>query len=63
MDEHSYDEGVRDGRIQSLESIVKQHAEKFDHHENRLRIMERILYGLIGAFALIQFIPTLEKIF
>lgn len=55
-----YQAGLRDGRIAALETIVTKHEEKFDHHEQRLRIMERILYILIGAIALIQILPALR---
>ena len=50
-----YDEGRRDARLEQLEEVQK-------HHESRLRLIERILWGLIGAFTLIQLVPTLQKI-
>lgn len=62
-DQHSYEEGVRDGKIEALEQIVARHEKRFDVHEGRLRIMERILYGLIGALALIEFMPAFQKLF
>lgn len=63
VEEHGYNEGLRDGRIKALEHVVSQHSRKFDSHESRLRIMERILYGLIGALALIEFLPKLQLFF
>jgi len=61
--EHDYEAGLREGRLRALEEIVKNHDERFDHHEQRLRIMERILYTLVGAIALIQLMPALQKFF
>ena len=57
-----YEQGLRDGRISSLEETIKNHADKFDSHERRLQVAERILYGLIGAFALVQFLPELKRL-
>ena len=59
---HDFEAGLREGRLRALEKIVRNHDERFDHHEQRLRIMERILYMLIGAIALIQLMPILQKV-
>lgn len=59
---HGYEEGVRDGKIQALERMVANHEKRFDIHEGRLRIMERMLYGLIGALALIEFMPAIGSL-
>lgn len=57
-----YEAGLRDGKIQALEKMVSSHQERLDHHETRLRAAERILYGLIGALALIELIPAIKEL-
>lgn len=61
-DNHSYVEGLRDGKISALEKNETVHKERLDNHEKRLVVAERILYGLIGAITLIQLvIPIFGK--
>lgn len=57
-----YHEGVRDGRIASLEAQRDDHNLRLDMHERRLQMQERITYGLIGAIALAEFLPTLRAL-
>ena len=61
-DDHDYEAGLRDGRLKSLERDMRETNNRIDHHERRLAIMERILFGLIGALFLIQFLPTLQAL-
>lgn len=56
-----YERGVRDGKIESLEGMLRDHKEILMSHEVRLRSAERILYALIGVYALVQFTPALRK--
>jgi hypothetical protein len=57
-----YQEGLRDGKIESLEATVKKAHDRIDSHDKRLTAQERITYSLLGALALIQVWPTIEKI-
>ena len=57
-----YDAGRRDGELKALEIIQRNHSERLDHHERRLQMQERITYGLIGAIALAEFLPTIREI-
>lgn len=59
----AYEQGKRDGRIEALERITEHHDIRFDAYERRLQIAERILYGLIGSFILINFLPELKRLF
>ena len=63
MSDHDYEAGLRDGKIEALEKMLCSHRERLDHHETRLRAAERILYGLIGAMALIEFVPAIKGFF
>jgi len=62
MPDHGYEEGRRDERVESLKTLQKDHSERLDHHEKRLQMQERITYGLIGAIALAEFLPTLRSL-
>ena len=57
MDEkqlHGYEEGLRDGRIQSLEKTVETLS-------TDLGKIKTALWMLYGAIALVQFLPTIEN--
>lgn len=55
----TYDEGRRDGQIQALEEIAKDHKARLDSHSDRLRTLERIIWALSGALAVLQLLPKL----
>ena len=58
-----YAEGVRDGRLKSLERRVDTHDRKADNHERRLVYLERIVWGVFGVLALSSILPRLEVLF
>jgi len=51
---HSYEEGLRDGQIKSLEKAV----EALTTDVSKIKTAVWMLYG---AIALVQFLPTLES--
>lgn len=55
-----YEEGVRDGRISTLESRDKWHTIRGDNHERRLIHIERIIYGMVGILFLSTMWPKFE---
>ena len=57
---NSYNEGVRDGRLTSLETSVQNQNRRIDDITDSLKTIERIVYGLIGAIALIEIVPALK---
>ena len=59
-DDGAYDEGRRDGRIESLEVTVQNQHRRIEDITASLRTVERIIYGLIGAIALIELVPALK---
>lgn len=63
MQEHDYEAGLRDGRIQALEKITAEHHDRLNQHSERFRVIERIMWGLIGAYVFVQFVPALKKLF
>ncbi len=60
MTEHDYDAGVRDGRIEAIERMQVDQNKRLDEHSDRIRAQERVVYGLIGAIALIEVLPALR---
>lgn len=60
--EHTYEEGLRDGRIAALEHMQHSQNSRLDKHESRISIQERITYGLLGAIALLEVIPLLRDV-
>lgn len=60
---HSYDDGVRDGRLLALENTQAKHSERFDKVEGRLSTLERVAYALLGIIGVLQFIPIVHSIF
>jgi hypothetical protein len=57
--DRTYDEGRRDGQIQALEEITKDHKGRLDNHSTRLRTLERVIWALTGALAVLQLLPRL----
>ena len=62
MTDNDYDTGLRDGKIKSLESQANEHKERIDSQERRTRTIEKLVYGLVGAIALIEIIPAIKAI-
>lgn len=54
-----YNEGLRDGRLSALENAVGKHGDRFDNHERRLVLIERIIYGMVGILFLSQIWPSI----
>jgi len=50
---HEYENGLRDGRLASLEHTVSEIADDF----KKIKVM---IYMLYGAIALVQFLPELR---
>lgn len=50
---HDYENGLRDGKIRSLEDAVSEIANDF----KKLKVA---IYMLYGAIALVQFLPDLK---
>jgi hypothetical protein len=57
----TYEDGVLEGRVNAHEAMLTDHKGRLDNHADRLRIMERVLYIVIGAMALVEFAPKLQQ--
>jgi len=60
LDNLDYETGLRDGRLDAIEDNQKQHSSRLDKHELRLQTQERITYAILGAIALIEFLPLIK---
>lgn len=51
---HTFEDGLREGRLNSLEKVVKDHT-------TDIKLLNKAVYLLYGAIALIQFVfPFIE---
>jgi hypothetical protein len=55
-----YDEGVRDGRLSTLERRADGHDARDDNHERRLNYLEKIVAGFVAIVFLSTIWPRLE---
>lgn len=63
MTTKSYEDGVRDGKIEALETIAGKHEKRMDGHDkrmdshsSRIRGLEKVMWAVAGAVAVIQLI-------
>lgn len=56
----TYEDGITEGKIQALEQIASTHKERLDNHATRLRIVEKIVWGVLGIVAFLQILPVLK---
>jgi hypothetical protein len=61
-DNEEYRRGLLEGRMSALEDRHNRTEGRVDNHEKRLSAQERITYALLGALALIQVWPTVQKL-
>ncbi len=59
----SYEEGLRDGKIQAQEQMLASHAERLDAHSERILRLEKALWAVCGILALIEFAPGIKNFF
>lgn len=63
MESQDYADGLREGRLRGIEETVTNHGARLDKHEGRITAQERISYALLGAVALLNLLPVLQKAF
>jgi hypothetical protein len=57
---HTYEDGLREGRFRRIEEKQDHHESRLDGHAKRLSAQERITYSLLGAIAFIELIPKIQ---
>lgn len=58
----SYEDGLREGRLRGIEETISHHSDRLDKHESRISSQEKISYAVLGALALMEVLPTLQKV-
>jgi len=61
-DKLTYEDGLIQGELKAIREILHTHEIRLDKADNRLRLVERIMYGVLGAIALIQLLPILQEL-
>jgi len=59
----TYDDGLRDGKIQAIEDIEIRQNERLDNHGTRISNLEKALYGVMAIVVFIEFAPQLKAFF
>ncbi len=62
MTDKSYEEGLREGRINAVEEIVSGHKDRLDHHSGRIRRLERVAWITLGVVLTIQILPQIQNL-
>ena len=62
MTDRTYEEGKRDGQIIAMEAMLSDHKGRLDNHGNRLRILERVVWVVIGGAMLLEILPQLKAV-
>lgn len=66
MTDNDYDAGLRDGRLNHLETSLIEHKKQTERtlyeHEVILKRQERVLWMIIGAVGFINFLPEIKSI-
>jgi len=57
-----YEDGVREGRLRSMEKEHGRINSITDNHERRLILIERVIYGMAGVLFLSAVWPELRHI-
>jgi len=62
MSDKTYEDGLRDGKLQAIEEMIQNHAELIEAHETRLTNLERALWALGGIASALAMdaIPLLQ---
>lgn len=60
MADKTYAEGLRDGKIYSLEENHEKHGKRLDSHSNRLAKMEKVIYIGLGGLIVLEALPHIN---
>lgn len=63
MGEKTYDDGLRDGRIEALEHMQGLQNDRLETHGRRLTTLERVAWVLMGVIGFLEFGPTIRDWF
>ncbi len=58
-----YEQGKRDEKLSNIGKIVDGHKNEFIEIRRTIKSQERVIWMIIGAFGLVQFLPEVKKAF
>ena len=65
MSSKTYEEGVKEGKVEgkleAIEDMQVRQNERLDGHNKRISNLERLGYILLGAVAIIEFLPHIQS--
>ena len=56
----TYEDGLVEGQVRAIETMVNDHKGRLDNHGNRLRILERVVWAFAGFAIFLEFLPSLR---
>lgn len=59
----TYEDGVLEGKLQAMESMIALHAVRLKAVEDKTSYLERVSWILLGGFLLVQILPSVKTLF
>jgi len=60
MTDKTYHDGIIEGEIKAIASMAADNKGRLDNHSGRLRILERVIWAMVGFGVLLNFWPKLQ---
>lgn len=57
----TYEDGIQEGRLRSLENIAAAHKDRLDSQAKRLRVLERVVWASGGIMVFLNAWPTVGR--
>jgi len=57
----TYDDGLRDGKIESVENMQVAQNVRLDGHDGKIATLEKAVYGVMAIIVFIEFLPQLKS--
>lgn len=62
ISQKTYEDGVRDGRLNAHEKTLAKHSERLDSHSRRIGLLEKAAWIVLGSVIAIQLLPELRAV-
>ncbi len=63
MSNKTYEDGIVQGQLETLERMATEHKDRLDYHARRLRLLERSYWMMLGVVIIAQIWPQLRWVF
>lgn len=54
--------GRLEGKLEAMGNIQNQHHERLEKQDRRIALLEKVMWMLLGAIALIQVLPIIKAV-